>query len=383
MTLDREYFESDNQTIGYRCEGYRDFGWHHKLAKFILERKPSSVLDIGGARGYVAKILQNNGVKVSVMDRSEHCYNTRAIDDFHVWDMENTPYPFKDNEFDLVYSNAASEHTSLNKLDSVIREIGRIGKRSYHNTVPLSDKVPKSVFKEDSTHKIYKSQKWWSNKFKKLAPDHQAEIYWDNPDNKNVRIPGGDGKIIKINIGCGFDMFYYGWINIDTHREYEGFAKHEYYKYITADYSLRMLLGDNLVDLIFISNVGTLPEETATNLLCECYRVLKPGGVIRVVTADAKKIFSHYIDGTDAGLRHIVRGIESSETTLDDVMKLYIGCQNFWDSKNLKDFLEKFGFEEISQTTPFKSRSKIMEQQTIVKYPDISLVMEATKGGAL
>lgn len=380
MTIDREYFESDNQTIGYRMEGYRDFATHHKLAEFILGRNPESVLELGGARGYIAKILQNHGISVTVMDKSEHCYNTRAIDEFCLWDIENTPYPFKDKEFDLVYSSSVLEHISPDKLDSAIREIGRIGKRSYHNVVPMSDKVPKSVFDEDDTHKIYESQQWWLDKFGEFAPGHRVEVYWDNPDGKHVSVPGWDGGLTKLNIGCGFNMIYYGWVNIDGDHGYVEFALYNSYKYLDTNSSTLIPLGNGVVDLIYIPNgIGALPIEPTNDLLSECHRVLKPGGLIRVVVIDARKIFTGYANHTSTGIQHIIHGIDSSKTTLEDIAKLYDGHHTFWDGEILEPYLMKFGFKEISKVSPFGSRSKIMEQQTIVKYPDISLVMEATK----
>jgi SAM-dependent methyltransferase len=359
---------------------------HHDLASSIIARKPASVLDLGGARGYIAKILQNNGIKVSVMDRSEHCYNTRAVDDFCVWDIENTPYPFEDKAFDLVYSNAVLEHISPGKIDSVIREIGRIGNRSYHNNVPISDEISKSTFKEDITHKIYKSHKWWISRFAKFAPGHSTEVFWETNKKENCVLPPMFGRVRKdnkkLNIGCGIDMIYYGWINIDVYHPLYGFvAKTHSYAYMPEKYVSGLPFADNDVDLIFVSGVFGQTEPAITDkLVSDCYRVLKPGGTIRVSSINAKKIFAHYVDGTDAGLRHIIRGVESPDTTMEDVMRMYAGHQHLWDSENMMSFLGEFGFTEVAETTPFNSRNKIMEQETIVKYPGISLVMEGIKG---
>lgn len=358
---------------------------HYDLAFTILNHKPASVLDLGGARGYIAKILQNNGVPTVVMDRSEHCYNTRTINDFCIWDIENPPYPFKDKEFDFVFSNAVLEHVSPDKIDFVIREIGRIGNRSYHHGVPVSNEVSEAVFHEDSTHKIYKPHDWWIKKFADLTTNHTTEIYWETPGKPRVAPPGA-GRIYnnptKVAIGCGVDMIYYGWVNIDVfHETCEFVAKHNYYNYAPVDYAFALPFADNSVGMIFIpSIIGTLSDKLTSGLLSECYRMLQPGGIIRIVTIDAKKIFSGYVNEKDVGLRHIVKGVESSRTKLDDLMILYSGYHSFWDFESLSLYLGKFGFTDIAELTPFTSRSKTMKKETIVKYPDISLVLEGTKG---
>ncbi len=43
-----------------------------------------------------------------------------------VWDLNITPYPFKKNEFDLIYTSHVLEH--LNNLDNILQELIRITK---------------------------------------------------------------------------------------------------------------------------------------------------------------------------------------------------------------------------------------------------------------
>ena len=43
-----------------------------------------------------------------------------------VWDMEKTPYPFKDQEFDLILLKDSLEHVSYHKVEDVIKECHRI-----------------------------------------------------------------------------------------------------------------------------------------------------------------------------------------------------------------------------------------------------------------
>jgi len=121
----REYFE--NGTKGYRL--YRDFPCHWKTVEIILERKPKSVLEVGGARGYIVKKLEDQGVKATCMDVSKHCWHTRATNSFVLHDATKKPWPFKDKEFDLCFSIAFLEHVPEDKVDTVIEEMCRVANR--------------------------------------------------------------------------------------------------------------------------------------------------------------------------------------------------------------------------------------------------------------
>ncbi len=110
MTIDREYFEDDNQSAGYRVEGYHDFASNLLSAERIKSFNPKSAVDIGGSRGYVAKKLVADGIPTTVIDISDHCYHTRAVESFVVHNLLDIPYPFSDNQFDLVYSISTLEH---------------------------------------------------------------------------------------------------------------------------------------------------------------------------------------------------------------------------------------------------------------------------------
>ena len=67
-----------------------------------------------------------------------------------VWDLNKMSYPFKDNEFDLIYTSHTLEH--LNDLDEVFKELIRITKN--HGKIII--KVPHfscGVNYRDPTHK--------------------------------------------------------------------------------------------------------------------------------------------------------------------------------------------------------------------------------------
>jgi len=385
MTYDREYFESDNQSIGYRAEGYRDFAAHFCALERIVSMKPKSVLEIGGARGYVAKKLIACGIPATVIDISEHCFHTRAVDSYLLKDLEAPPYPFSDKEFDLVFSDSVLEHLHYDKIDDVIKEITRVSNRSLHG-IPISDSgQTREEFMRDNTHVILESRAWWIEKFAKADPSHEVVISGNimgDADNKII-VPGcshQNKNAIKLNIGSFINMFYYGWINIDVLNLSE-FAKKENYIFSQTDMTKPFIYPDGYVDYIFSSHaLEHIGIEDGLRFLKECHRMLKTGGVIRIAVPDCGLLMRQYVNNDLNYLKHISPMAESCKCALDKY--LAVGLNNHayaYDSCNLKNLLQDAGFKDVEQVDPWHSRSEIMEMETIVSHPTISLVMEGTK----
>jgi len=383
--FDRKYFESDCQTRGYVYEGYRDFFTHYKTAEIVYEyakkHNCKKVLEVGAGRGYVSRILKSKGLDVTCLDISEHCYHTRVVKDFILWDMTKTPWmkteePYrylKDKEYDLVFSVAVLEHIPEDKVDTVIREMARVSKCGIHGI--------STTYDMDDTHQTIKPIEWWQSKFEENCPDDYIYNLMDKEmmEAPPYPIPQPDG-LVKLNLGSFITMFYYGWINIDI-IDLSDFAKRNGYIFKQLDIRKGLPYDDNSVDLIFASHlIEHLTVEEGLKLLKECYRVLKPGGMIRLATPDARKLFFDYLSDRIREYRHISKGVEEAETDLDALLHLlFSGHKTVYDIKKLKRLLEKAGFKEIHHTSPFYSDNKCFRDQTFVSHPTISLVMEATK----
>lgn len=385
ITFDREYFESDNQTIGYRAEGFRDFAAHQAAVNRILSLKSTSVLEIGGARGYVAKKLIANGIPTTVLEISEHCYHTRAVDSFVLHDIEKPPYPFADKHFDLVFSDSVLEHLHYEHIDEVVKEITRVSERSLHG-VPITDSgQTREQFMGDNTHVIFESKAWWTNKFKEADPTHVVEISGDimgDAGNKIV-VPSMsfDGTdLVKLNVGSFINMFYYGWSNTDV-IDLSDFARHNAYIFKQHDSTTRFPITDGCVNLIFSSHmVEHLTHDDAVKFLKECYRMMYDGGVIRIAVPSVGLLMQNYIDHDLDYLKHISPGAEKATCDMDKFSEVALANHaQIYDSCSLRQILEFVGFKNVELSDPFHSRSEIMEKETIVSHPTISLVMEGTK----
>jgi predicted SAM-dependent methyltransferase len=413
-TYDRGYFESDDQTRGYRGEGYRDFACHFATAHEILALKPSSAIEIGAGRGYVSKILKNNGVEVLAVDISRHCYHTRAVDNFALLDATKTPWevkkrdtkyawevypsPIKDREFDLCFSVGLLEEIPDDKIDAVIKESARVSTRGFH---AIECKTPDDINR-------------MQEKFKAIAPDYPVTIV----DKNDVEYHGDMAKILpvipqetreagtgrvhkKINFGCFVGQFYYGWINSDI-LDLDKFAATQGYTFLHLDASKPMPFPDGYADAIFSSHlIEHLSREEGARFVQECFRVLRPGGVIRLATPDVGGLMSQYhydmgkyedhlADYKDApdedpdGLkqyRHVNVGVGNAETPLDAFAHIALsGHKAVYDLGVLYKILADAGFEDdMLIDSPFVSLSSIMAAETIVSHPTLSMTIDAVK----
>lgn len=96
-----------------------------------------------------------------------------------------------------------------------------------------------------------------------------------------------------VNIACG-NVFVAGWINLD----YSPVST----EVICADLTGRLPLADNSVDLVYSSHFFEhIPTDRTAGFLVECRRILKPGGVLRLVMPDFDDICREYLARREAG----------------------------------------------------------------------------------
>ena len=147
-------------------------------------------------------------------------------------------------------------------------------------------------------------------------------------------LPKGD---LCVNLGCGYRPMK-GWINVDRARSPE--------VQVVWNLAEALPFPDSTCSAIFSEHViEHISEEHAARLLSECYRVLKPGGALRISTPDAERFLRSYA-GDGKFLRHpgFAQQIETPLDRINQMMREY--GQHLWvyDAESLILRLRKVGF---------------------------------------
>jgi hypothetical protein len=97
-----------------------------------------------------------------------------------------------------------------------------------------------------------------------------------------------------LNLGCGAEV-HSAFVNVDL-RDAPGVVQHDLRQGIP--------FGDKTYDLVYHSTMlSHLRPVDALGLTRECYRVLKPGGILRIVTEDLEQMCRVYLQKLDAAFR--------------------------------------------------------------------------------
>jgi ubiquinone/menaquinone biosynthesis C-methylase UbiE len=132
-----DYWDGDRR-FGYG--GYKYLaGWWKPVAEALIENygltNESSVLDVGCGKGYLLyelKLLLPN-IRIAGFDISNHGLENAKdeIKEFLFKHKAQEPYPYEDNEFDLVISLGCMHNLRLFELEIALKEIERVGKNGY------------------------------------------------------------------------------------------------------------------------------------------------------------------------------------------------------------------------------------------------------------
>jgi len=92
---------------------------------------------------------------------------------------------------------------------------------------------------------------------------------------------------IKINLGSGHWKLE-GWVNVDL--DLESLPQ------VCANLALSLPFQSGIADLMHSEDfIDQLELENARSLLAECHRILKPDGVIRILTPDLERLAQLYL----------------------------------------------------------------------------------------
>ena len=103
------------------------------------------------------------------------------------------------------------------------------------------------------------------------------------------------GRPVLCNLGCG-TRYHPAWINIDFHGD----------GHTVLPWDLRkgLPLPNAICDVVYSSHaIEHFDREGARRFLAECHRVIKPGGILRLVAPDLEGIAKAYLQCLEAAQR--------------------------------------------------------------------------------
>jgi predicted SAM-dependent methyltransferase len=142
-----------------------------------------------------------------------------------------------------------------------------------------------------------------------------------------------------LNLGCG-TLPLPGWINIDLAG-------------LPVDVSWNLLsplpFPDDSVDAVFHEHViEHVPGVDAYNMLKECRRVLRPGGVLRIVCPDATIFMASYFDPEHAFINDFRPGRPTPMLALQEEFYGF-GHKAIYDYETMALYCETIGFSKIDR----------------------------------
>ena len=335
-----DYFDRGELMGGYRG-GYRDFPSNEVALIHFLTRKPESVLELGCGRGNIVRRLQNRGIRACGMELSRHAWLTRTAEGVIEFDCTKAPWPWKDQEFDCVFSLNFFDHVPECLLPTVVGEMKRVAKRGLHGIDfgPIHD--------GDRTRFISEGREWWESK---LPKEHEVKssIELESGDFPKDVLEG-DGRL-KLNLGSHIVQFHHGWQNIDVH-DLAGYAQANGYRYLHHDIRQGLpMFHTGVVDLIYSSHcLEHLSYAEGLTLLRECRRVLRPmTGAMRIVVPDAELLTNVDFDlNSWTDFNEINVECEQARTPMAKLhAMLYSGDHKaLYDAETLIHMCEEAGFE--------------------------------------
>lgn len=189
---------------------------------------------------------------------------------------------------------------------------------------------------------------------------------------------------VRINIGCGMAPTR-GWLNYDNspvvrlaawpmairglaalgainvgHVEFAAFCRRHGVRHANAIARIPHEAGS--VDAIYSSHmIEHLDRREARGFLAECRRVLKPGGVLRIVVPDLRITVDDYVakGNADVFLDHLQLELDKPHGLRGHLRNILLGGRNhhwLYDGRSLSALIARSGFDDVRVLKPGETR---------------------------
>jgi predicted SAM-dependent methyltransferase len=181
----------------------------------------------------------------------------------------------------------------------------------------------------------------------------------------------------KLHVGCG-DHLLPGWLNADILPGANTIA---------LDATRRFPFPANSFDYVFSEHmIEHIPYESGRDMLTEIFRVLKPGGRVRVATPDLQFLIDLYRrDKTPVQQAYIVwsaatfagSGLPPTDAVVINNFFREWGHQFIYDEKTLTALMQNVGFGSVIRISVGQSSDpNLRELENVSRMPDGFLELE-------
>ena len=149
---------------------------------------------------------------------------------------------------------------------------------------------------------------------------------------------------LMINIGSG-ELRHKGWLNLDYRLSLKK-------NNLVCDLRRQWPLASQSAKYIFCEHVFEhfgYPDEIK-HILAECYRILQPAGVLRVIVPDAERYLRAYVGNDEAFLRQVGGGVTSKICVINKMMRENGFHRYAYDYEKLKELLDECGFRDVTRS---------------------------------
>lgn len=172
----------------------------------------------------------------------------------------------------------------------------------------------------------------------------------------------------RLHLACGSNALI-GWANVDLVDDGS---------VIGWDLTTRLPVREGSVECIFCEHfIEHITLAQAKTLLADCYRCLRPDGILRLSTPSLEKIIKEYQLGRLTEWHDVCFCPETPCQMINEGFRLW-GHQFIYDNAELKQILEEVGFQTVSQTAWHESSTPALRNLECRPFHG-EIILEATK----
>lgn len=218
------------------------------------------------------------------------------------------------------------------------------------------------------------------------ATPKKVPLFQELDDKMTAGLPEASNQKLGVNVGSFTVMtkstHKTRWVNIDI-LPLSDYAKQNGFEFIQHDVRQGIPVASNATDCIVASHfLEHITRKEGVTFLKECFRVLKPGGVLRITVPDTAKIAAEY---GKSGIKQEFSFNEGVKNAADE-------CEAFWnlltaghvtayDEESMGIAMATAGFPSaaIWNMDPGDSKSPEIKADTEDMYPVLSIYVESIK----